>query len=435
MTPAEAHSSVTPPHLAAAARGDAPRVGVLGDGQLARMMAPAAVELGIELRLLASSADSSAGQVIPRTTLGDYRSVADVLGFAGEVDVITFDHEHVPAEVLTALIDQGTALHPGPEALHYAQDKLAMRRAVEELGLPNPRWAEVHSVEELIGFGEETGWPVVLKTSRGGYDGKGVRIIASAETAVQAQDWFDRAAAQHTGLLAEEKVPFTRELSAQVARSALGEIRAYPVVESNQAHGVCDEVIAPAPHSHPTHMEDAASIARLIAERLAVTGMLAVELFEIAEGERAGVYVNELAMRPHNSGHWSMDGAVTGQFEQHLRAVLGLPLGSTAPIAGPGSRTVMKNLFGASAPNLHAGVPDAARHLPESRIHLYGKEPRPGRKVGHVNLVLAPEPGEPAVAAGELQRARQAAARAAELITETTAARPHHDEGTGTDGR
>ncbi|GAB3192617.1 5-(carboxyamino)imidazole ribonucleotide synthase [Nesterenkonia suensis] len=429
MTAAEASPPQPAPHLAAASRGDAPRIGVLGDGQLARMMAPAAVELGIDLRLLAGTPGASAAQVIPRTTLGDYRCVDDVLAFTADVDVVTFDHEHVPSEVLTALTEQGTALHPGPAALRYAQDKLAMRQAVEELGLPNPHWTQVHSVEDLRDFGEQIGWPVVLKTPRGGYDGKGVRIISTAEAADEAQDWFDRAAAQHTGLLAEEKVPFTRELSAQVARSATGEISSYPVVESNQTAGVCDEVIAPAPHSHPTHMEDAASIARLIAERLDVTGMLAVELFEIAEGPRAGVYVNELAMRPHNSGHWSMDGAVTGQFEQHLRAVLGLPLGSTAPLAGPGSRTVMKNLFGASATDLHAGVPDAAHYLPEGKIHLYGKEPRQGRKVGHVNLVLAPEPGEPAVAAGDLELARRAASRAAALITE------HHDEGTGTDGR
>ncbi|GAA3174816.1 5-(carboxyamino)imidazole ribonucleotide synthase [Actinocorallia glomerata] len=420
MTAAEAPTPDTAPHLSAAARGDAPRVGVLGDGQLARMMAPAAVELGVELRLLAGRAEASAARVIPRTTLGDYRSVEDVTAFAADVDVVTFDHEHVPAEVLDALTAQGTPLHPGPEALLYAQDKLAMRRAVEQLGLPNPHWAAVHTVAELRDFGDDTGWPVVLKTPRGGYDGKGVRIIDSSASASAAQDWFDRAAEQGTGLLAEEKIPFTRELSAQVARSAVGEIRAYPVVESTQTDGVCDIVVAPAPRSHPTHMEDAASIARLIAEKLGVTGMLAVELFEITDGERAGVYVNELAMRPHNSGHWSMDGAVTGQFEQHLRAVLGLPLGSTAPIGGPGGRTVMKNLFGASASDLHAGVPEAARHAPEAKIHLYGKEPRPGRKVGHVNVVLAPEPGEVAVAAAELDRAQSRALHAAALITGTT---------------
>lgn len=432
MTAAESSSSPPVPHLAAAARGDAPRVGILGDGQLARMMAAPAAELGLDLRLLAGAPDASAAQVIPGSTTGDYRSVEDVVRFARDLDVVTFDHEHVPSEVLTALRNAGTPLHPGPEALIHAQDKLAMRRAVEEMGLPNPRWAEVHQVEELIRFGEDHGWPVVLKTPQGGYDGKGVRIVSSAATAQETLDWFQRAAAQGTGLLAEEKVPYSRELSAQVARSATGEIASYPVVESNQTHGVCDEVIAPAPHSRTTHLDDAAQIARTVAERLGVTGMLAVELFEIDQGDRAGIYINELAMRPHNSGHWSMDGAVTGQFEQHLRAVLGLPLGSTAPVTGPGGRTVMKNLFGGAVQNLHAEVPAAMRGAPEAKLHLYGKQPRPGRKIGHINFVLAPA-GDSAVLDEEtLTEARRLAARTAELITEGhTPDKQTTDEGTG----
>lgn len=389
------------------------------------MMAPAAVELGIELHLLAGSAEASAAQVIPRTTIGDYRSVEDVLAFAREVDAVTFDHEHVPAEVLSALQDAGKALHPGPQALLYAQDKLAMRAAVEELGLPNPRWARVDSIEDLVGFGESAGWPVVLKTPRGGYDGKGVRIIASAQAASEAADWFERAAGQGTGLLAEEKVPYTRELSAQVARSASGETVNYPVVESNQTDGVCDEVIAPAPFSSADHLAEAERIARTVAERLGVTGMLAVELFEISEDDAApsrpaGVYVNELAMRPHNSGHWSMDGAVTGQFEQHLRAVLGLPLGSVAVKGGAGGFVVMKNLLGGANQDLHAAVPAAMRRSPGSKIHLYGKQPRPGRKIGHVNILSQTSRADESWEArkARLQRARTAAAEAARTITE-----------------
>lgn len=389
------------------------------------MMAPAAVELGIELHLLAGSPEASAAQAIPRTTIGDYRSADDVLTFADGLDAITFDHEHVPAEVLSALQDAGHALHPGPQALLYAQDKLAMRTAVEELGLPNPRWARVDSVEDLISFGDEAGWPVVLKTPRGGYDGKGVRIIESAAVADEAADWFERAAKQGTGLLAEEMVPYTRELSAQVARSAAGEIVNYPVVESNQTDGVCDEVIAPAPFSSPAHLSRAEQTARTVAEKLDVTGMLAVELFEIAEDDAdahrpAGVYVNELAMRPHNSGHWSMDGAVTGQFEQHLRAVLGLPLGSVGVTGGAGGYVVMKNLLGGANPDLHAAVPAAMRRSPASKVHLYGKEPRPGRKVGHVNILSqTTNPQESWEArTARLERARHAAADAARTIIE-----------------
>lgn len=410
-----------------------PAVGVLGDGQLARMMAPAAAELDIELHLLAGSPTASAAQVVARTTLGDYRSVDDVLAFSRNVDAVTFDHEHVPAEVLAALQDAGKALHPGPKALQYAQDKLAMRRAVEEIGLQNPRWAEVASVEALRQFGEDAGWPIVLKTPRGGYDGKGVRIIDDAASAAQAEDWFARAEEQGTGLLAEEKVAYTRELSAQVARSATGETLPYPVVESNQTHGVCDEVIAPAPHTSAEHMKTAERIARTIAEKLDVTGMLAVELFEIAEDEETtgtttrspGIYVNELAMRPHNSGHWSMDGAITGQFEQHLRAVLGLPLGSTEPLGGAGGHTVMKNLLGSgqahrARANLHTDVEAAMRRSPHTKVHLYGKEQRPGRKVGHVNIVTQTFSKTESQEAQNrrLAQARSTAAEVAELIIE-----------------
>ncbi|GAA1145288.1 5-(carboxyamino)imidazole ribonucleotide synthase [Nesterenkonia lutea] len=403
---------------------------MIGDGQLARMMAPAAVELGIELHLLAGSADSSAAQVIPHTTLGDYRDPQQVTAFAADLDVITFDHEHVPAEVLSALAEAGTPMHPGPAALIYAQDKLAMRRAVEELGLPNPRWAEVHTVAELIDFGTESGWPVVLKTPRGGYDGKGVRMIDSAAEADAAQDWFDRAAETPTGLLAEEKVPYTRELSAQVARSAAGETVLYPVVESTQTNGVCDEVIAPAPHTSAAHIAAAERIARRIAEKLQVTGMLAVELFEISEdagdpeaGIVPGIYVNELAMRPHNSGHWTMDGSITSQFEQHLRAVLGLPLGATEVKGGAGGYTVMKNLLGGSAPgerSLQGSFPAAMRRSHGSKIHLYGKEARPGRKIGHVNILTQTRSPQESWEArrSRLQRVRRAAADVAEIIVE-----------------
>lgn len=407
-----------------------PKVGVLGDGQLARMMAPAAVELGIELHLLAGSHSASAARVIPHTTLGDYRSVADVLAFAEGLDAVTFDHEHVPTDVLAALAEAGATMNPAPEALVYAQDKLAMRRAVEELGLPNPQWTEVRTGDELVSFGNAVGWPVVLKTPRGGYDGKGVRIIESADAVHSAQEWFDRASAEDTGLLAEQKIPFTRELSAQVARGPSGSVVAYPVVESNQTNGVCDEVIAPAPRTSAAHMAEAERIARTIAEKLGVTGMLAVELFEISETDTTtdqapGIYINELAMRPHNSGHWSMDGAVTSQFEQHLRAVLDLPLGNTSVTGGAGGYVVMKNLLGSADPDragqsLHAALHAAMRRSPHSKIHLYGKDQRPGRKIGHINLLSqTTRPTEDYEAtAKRLDRARHTAADTARILIE-----------------
>lgn len=407
-----------------------PKVGVLGDGQLARMMAPAAVELGIELHLLAGSHSASAAQVIPHTTLGDYRSVADVLAFAEGLDAVTFDHEHVPTDVLAALAEAGATMNPAPEALVYAQDKLAMRRAVEELGLPNPQWTEVHTGDELVSFGNAVGWPIVLKTPRGGYDGKGVRIIESADAVHSAQEWFDRASAEDTGLLAEQKIPFTRELSAQVARGPSGSVVAYPVVESNQTNGVCDEVIAPAPRTSAAHMAEAERIARTIAEKLGVTGMLAVELFEISETDTTtdqapGIYINELAMRPHNSGHWSMDGAVTSQFEQHLRAVLDLPLGNTSVTGGAGGYVVMKNLLGSADPDragqsLHTALHAAMRRSPHSKIHLYGKDQRPGRKIGHINLLSqTTRPTEDYEAtAKRLDRARHTAADTARILIE-----------------
>ncbi len=405
-----------------------PKVGVLGDGQLARMMAPAAVELGIELHLLAGSETASAAQVIPHTTIGDYRSPQDVLAFAEGLDAITFDHEHVPAEVLSVLAEAGITMNPTPEALIYAQDKLAMRRAVEDLGLPNPQWAQVHTPDDLISLGNSVGWPVVLKTPRGGYDGKGVMLIEDAAAATGSDDvasWFQRAKDAGTGLLAEQRVPCTRELSAQVARRASGSTAAYPVVESNQTDGVCDEVIAPAPRTSPAHLAEAERIATTIAEKLGVTGMLAVELFEVSETDTstdmpAGLYVNELAMRPHNSGHWTIDGSVTSQFEQHLRAVLNLPLGATSVAGGAGGYVVMKNLLGGVNQDLHSAVHAAMRRSGVSKIHLYGKEPKPGRKIGHVNILSqTTNPHESFEATrSRLHRVRQTAAEVAQILTE-----------------
>ena len=347
----------------------APIVGVIGGGQLARMMIPAAVNLGIELRVLAENEGESAA--LATTQFGDYRNADDVLRFAQGVDVVTFDHEHVPQAVLAALVAAGVAVRPGPDALLYAQDKLLMRERLSALGHPVPDWARVSDAAELGAFIADHGGAAVLKTPTGGYDGKGVRVVREA---AEAADWFGSGP-----LLVEELVSFRRELAQLVARRPSGEIAVWPVVESMQRDGVCAEVIAPAPKSTGRVAEVASAMAVRIAEELGVTGVLAVELFETTD-ER--LLINELAMRPHNTGHWSIDGSTTGQFEQHLRAVLDLPLGAT------GCRdewSVMVNILGGPAEGALVDRYDRALAAqPTVKFHGYGKSPRPGRKVGHV---------------------------------------------------
>ncbi|WP_417554220.1 5-(carboxyamino)imidazole ribonucleotide synthase [Microbacterium sp.] len=351
------------------------RVGVIGGGQLARMMIAPAVELGLELRVLAEDEGMSAK--LAATAVGDYHDLETVRAFVRDVDVVTFDHEHVPQEVLRALIADGVQVHPGPDALQFAQDKLLMRGRMAELGIPQPDWAPVRNADELQAFIDDHNGGAVVKTPRGGYDGHGVRVVHAG---TEAEDWFAQLA-DGDALLVEELVSFTRELAQQIARRPGGEMVAYPIVETVQRDGVCAEVIAPAPEASARLAEVAEWIGRTVAEGVGVTGMLAVELFE-TDDER--ILVNELAMRPHNSGHWSQDGAVTGQFEQHLRAVADLPLGRTETRA---PWTVMVNILGGPADGaLEDRFAQAMTEHPDAKIHTYGKSPRPGRKVGHVNV-------------------------------------------------
>ena len=352
----------------------APTLAVIGGGQLARMMAQPAIALGLPLRLLAEGDGVSAAQVIPDHLVGDYRDLDTLVKATDGCAVVTFDHEHVPTEHLHALAESGLAVRPGPEALVHAQDKAVMRSRLAELDVPCPRNAVVGSVVEVEAFG----FPCVLKRTRGGYDGKGVWFVRSAG---ECEEPLRAAAASGVQLLAEELVDFRRELSALVARSPSGQAAAYPVVESTQRDGICHEVVAPAPGLDPDLASRAQELALRIAGALDVTGVLAVELFETADGR---VLVNELAMRPHNTGHWTQDGAVTSQFENHLRAVMDLPLGSPAARA---PWTVMVNILGAPTQTgrLYDGFPHAMARDPFLRVHLYGKELRPGRKVGHVN--------------------------------------------------
>jgi 5-(carboxyamino)imidazole ribonucleotide synthase len=352
----------------------APTVAVIGGGQLARMMAEPAAALGIPLRLLAEASDVSAAQVIAHHEVGDYTDLATLRLVTDGCEVVTFDHEHVPTEHLHALEADGIAVRPGPDALVHAQDKGVMREALGRLGIPCPRNAIVETPAEVAAFG----YPCVLKTTRGGYDGKGVWFVTSQDDADQA---FAQTADTGARILAEELVDFRRELSALVARSPSGQVAVWPVVASEQRDGICREVVAPAPDLDPDLAVAAEQVAMTVAGELGVVGVLAVELFETRDGR---VLVNELAMRPHNTGHWTQDGAVTSQFENHLRAVLDLPLGA------PDARapwTVMVNILGGSESTgrLYDGYPHALARDPRLRVHLYGKELRPGRKVGHVN--------------------------------------------------
>jgi 5-(carboxyamino)imidazole ribonucleotide synthase len=355
-----------------------PVVGMVGGGQLARMTAAAAVGLGATFRVLSESEKESAALVTRDVTIGSHLSLPDVSAFAAQCDVITFDHEHVPGPILAKLESDGVLVRPGSGALRYTQDKLAMRERLSALGVPCPRFEPVSSLADVAAFARGT-WPVVLKAVSGGYDGKGVWVCASA---AEAEDVL----ALGIALMAEEFVPFKRELAALVARSPSGQGAAYPVVQTVQVDGVCREVIAPAPGLSEDTAVEAEAMALKIAAELGVTGLLAVELFETSDG---GLLVNELAMRPHNSGHWTIEGARTSQFEQHLRAVLDLPLGSCAPPEG--TFTVMANLLGGTDPDVFDRYIHVMAADPAVKVHFYGKEVRVGRKIGHVTIVGGPD--------------------------------------------
>ncbi|GKT31183.1 N5-carboxyaminoimidazole ribonucleotide synthase [Aduncisulcus paluster] len=300
------------------------------------------------MRVLAHAADEPAAQVTPDVVLGSHTDLDDLRRAAKDATVVTFDHEHVPTAFLETLQDEGVNVQPPPSALIYAQDKTFMRRKLRDIGAPVPGFADIRTVSDVDRFAAETGGQVGLKA-----------------------------------LLAEERVDMRRELSAMVARSPFGQGAAWPVVETVQRDGICAVVIAPAPELPEELALQAEQLALRIASELGVTGCLAVELFETNDGR---LLVNELAMRPHNSGHWSMDGARTGQFEQHLRAVLDYPLGSTEPLAPV---TVMANVLGARetpAMSLDERMHHLMGRIPEAKVHLYGKGERPGRKLGHVNI-------------------------------------------------
>jgi 5-(carboxyamino)imidazole ribonucleotide synthase len=349
-------------------------VGIIGGGQLARMMHAASIGLGVNVRLLAEAPDSSAAQVVHDVTVGDYTDPTTVRTFAEDCDVVTFDHEHVPTGLLRDLESDGVAVRPGSAALIHAQDKAIMRERLAALGAPCPASRVVPDAAALAAFGDEQGWPIVAKTSRGGYDGKGVWRLDSA---AQAGEPFAQLS-NGVQIIGEEFVDFARELSALVVRSPSGQAAAYPISESVQRNGICVETTTPAPELDDDQATASQQLALRIAHELGVVGVLAVELMQRTDGS---VVVNELAMRPHNTGHWTIDGAVTSQFENHLRAVLDLPLGEPASIQ---TWTVMANVFGGTIDDLPSALLHCFARDRRLRVQLYGKQVRPGRKVGHV---------------------------------------------------
>ncbi|WP_432903440.1 5-(carboxyamino)imidazole ribonucleotide synthase [Micromonospora matsumotoense] len=376
-----------------------PVVGMVGGGQLARMTHQAAIALGQSLRVLALTPDDGAALVAADVQYGDHTDLAALRTFAKGCDVVTFDHEHVPTEHIRALAAEGVKLFPPADALLHAQDKRVMRERLGALGAPNPAWRPVDAPADLLAFGAEQGWPVVLKAARGGYDGRGVWLV---DDAGQAAELAATLLAGGTSLIVEERVALRRELAVQVARSPFGQVAAYPVVETVQRDGICVEVLAPAPGLPEELAVAAQQLAIDLATALGVVGLLAVELFQTD----AGLVVNELAMRPHNSGHWTIEGARTSQFEQHLRAVLDYPMGDTALTAPV---VVMANVLGGEPGGI--SLDERLHHLfaaePGARVHLYGKQVRPGRKIGHVTVL-----------GNDLDDVRARAARAARWLRE-----------------
>jgi len=345
-----------------------PVLGILGGGQLARMLALAAAPLGVKTLVVDSSADACAGQVAP-LVVADWADYAALEAFAAEVDVVTFDFENVPAETAHWLAAR-VMVSPAPQALAVAQDRLAEKTLFLECGLRTPEFMAVDTRAGLDQALAAIGAPAILKTRRLGYDGKGQFRLSSVADADAAWAALGAQASKH-GLILEAFVPFERELSVIAVRGRDGDFRTWPLTRNWHTDGVLAMSLAPAPDIEQLQQR-ATTLARTLAERLDYVGVFALELF-VKNGELLG---NEMAPRVHNSGHWTIEGAHTSQFENHVRAVLGLPLGDT----GARGVSTMFNWIGE--------LPEAAPvlHAVDAHWHDYGKQARPGRKVGHATL-------------------------------------------------
>ena len=343
-----------------------PRVGVVGAGQLARMMAVAANDLGIDFKVLAAIPNDSAAQVT-HYILGDYSDINSVLDFAKNCDVLTFEHELVPQSVIKAVEAAGIKVYPRSDSFTFSQDKLEMRKKISELNLPNPKWQKYQGQDREISF------PLIAKLPSGGYDGRGVFQIDSE---AQLLELYKKAGT----LLLEEKLNFDYEISVMVARSPHGQAATWAPTQTVQSEGICTMTIAPAPDLSESLGQQAQLMALSIAAEIKLVGVMAVEMF--VKGDQ--LFINELAMRPHNSGHWTIDGSVTSQFEQHLRAILDLPLGDTSMTT---KYAVMGNVLGGDKQDMYRPYLHLLARTPKLKIHQYRKEVKPGRKIGHVTLL------------------------------------------------
>ena len=342
-------------------------IGILGGGQLGRMTALAAARIGYRCHIFAPDHGNPASQVTDRVTIAEYDDLPRLAAFADAVDVVTLEFENIPLASLSFLASR-VPVRPGVNALAVSQHRVEEKRFAEANGVPVTSWQGVRSLPELELAAATIGLPAILKTCRFGYDGKG-QVMVRHHTELEAA-WNTLGGVES---ILEQKVPFAGEISVIVGRGLTGAAVAYPVVENRHVNHILDTTIAPAPVSEVT-ARAASSMAIRLADALDIAGLLAVEMFVLPDG---AVLMNEIAPRPHNSGHWTQDGARTCQFEQLVRAVTGLPLGPV-DIRTP---TVMKNLIGADVEDWPSLLAD-----PGARLHLYGKaETRPGRKMGHVN--------------------------------------------------
>jgi 5-(carboxyamino)imidazole ribonucleotide synthase len=349
-------------------------IGILGGGQLGRMMALAAARLGLRCHIFAPEADSPAFDVAYRKTVASYADEAALRAFAADVGCATLEFENVPREAVD-IIAQRTPMRPGAKALAVCQDRLAEKTLAGETGAATAAFALVDTAADLADALAHLGFPAVLKTRRLGYDGKGQFVIRREEEQAAAL-----LAMGGQSAILESFVPFTREVSVVAARGLDGAVRAWPVTENEHREQILRRSIVPA-HLHPATARQALDIAAALARTLDYVGVFAVEFFVLSDADGERVLVNEIAPRVHNSGHWTLDGSDTSQFEQHMRAVAGLPLGSTAPRA---PRIEMTNLIGGEAADWLKLLAE-----PGAQLHLYGKsEMRPGRKMGHVTRLF-----------------------------------------------
>lgn len=341
-----------------------PTVGVIGAGQLARMMVAPATELGITLRLFATSSQDSGAQVCSHV-VGDYKNIEHLKKFAEECDVITFEHELVPLSVIKGLEAAGVRVYPSSAAFIYSQDKAEMRRKLQNF--PAPQWLVVSSADQVTEF------PLIAKSLSGGYDGRGVWKVASAD---QLSDLLQ----QNGTLLVEELINFDAEIAVMVARSPHGQATSWTPTETVQVDGICTMTISPATSISSDVAESAQRLALEVANEVGVVGVMAIEMF-VKGGE---LFINELAMRPHNSGHWTIEGSRTSQFEQHLRAILDLPLGDPKMTS---RYAVMGNILGGEKTNMYRPYLHLMARNPDLKFHQYQKEVRLGRKIGHVTAL------------------------------------------------